>query len=490
MSLAFRLGAFFLVALALLLGGFSVALYLLARAQLRQHLDERLANVQDALASAAEIEPDAIEWRPALQRSMDLAPAGEAPISWAAFDEHGNLLDRSGAADFSQALRALPQGGRVRRSLRLGDDRWRVAVHHLRPAQSPGERATGRRRAGPRHGESSVSVHASLTLVTGAREVIMESALVRVGFTLAGLSTLLWFLAAAAGLFVGRRVLSPVTRMASTAASMTANDRTQRLPSPGTRDELEVLADSFNGLLGRLHEALERQERFTGDASHQLRTPLTALISEIELARRRDRPPEEYRRVLDSILGDAVRLRQIVESLLFLARSDAESERPALESVELSLWLRDHLCHWENHPRAGDLHCETLEESPAWVKIHPPLLSQLVDNLLDNACKYSNPGTPVVIRLVHEPGAVALSVEDQGMGIEPLDLPHLFDPFFRSARARLRGTTGSGLGLSVVQRIAQTFGGRVTAESELGSGSRFVVHIPTIPSAMPAPSAV
>src|SRR3954452_25225546 len=101
--------------------------------------------------------------------------------------------------------------------------------------------------------------------------------------------------------------------MAEAAQTMSVSDRGHHLPSPGTGDELEGLAHSFNGLLDRLHQALERQTRFTGDASHQLRTPLTALIGELEVARRRDRSAEEYRQVIDEAHGEAVRLREIVE---------------------------------------------------------------------------------------------------------------------------------------------------------------------------------
>ena len=124
--------------------------------------------------------------------------------------------------------------------------------------------------------------------------------------------------------------------MAESAPGLDAADPGWCLPEPGTGDELEDLGRAFNGLLDRLHVAFERQRRFTGDASHQLRTPLTALIGQIEVARRRDRPAEEYRRVLRSALGRAVQLRQIVEALLFLARAEAEAELPDRETLDLA----------------------------------------------------------------------------------------------------------------------------------------------------------
>src|SRR4029077_13550209 len=122
-----------------------------------------------------------------------------------------------------------------------------------------------------------------------------------------------------------RRALGPVTRMAEAARSMGAADLSERLPTPTSADELADLGEAFNGLLDRLGEALERERRFAGEASHQLRTPLAAVIGQVEVALRRDRSPDEYRRVLDSVLSQAERLRRVVEALLFLARTESDA---------------------------------------------------------------------------------------------------------------------------------------------------------------------
>jgi two-component system, OmpR family, sensor kinase len=115
---------------------------------------------------------------------------------------------------------------------------------------------------------------------------------------------------------------------------------------------------------------------------------------------------------------------------------------------------------------------------PLEVRVQAPLLGQLLDNLLDNACKYSDPGTPITLRLGCEAGAVLLSVEDAGCGIAAEDLPHVFEPFYRSERARHAGRPGVGLGLAVAQRIAASFGGDLRAHSEPGRGSRFTLRLP------------
>jgi signal transduction histidine kinase len=259
---------------------------------------------------------------------------------------------------------------------------------------------------------------------------------------------------------------------------MGARELGQRLPTSHTGDELEDLGRSFNGLLDRLEESFEQQRRFTGDASHQLRTPLTAMLGQIEVALRRARDPEEYRRVLTAVQGQADQLRQIVEMLLFLARADAEPRAPDLERVDLGAWLSQRLLAWASRPRGPDLRRGPDPPQPVWVRVHPPLLGQAVENLLENASKYSPPGSPITLRTWREAGAVCLQVGDQGRGIAAEDLLHVFEPFYRSPDVRRRGLNGVGLGLCVATRIVAAFGGRIDVESVPNQGSRFTVRLP------------
>ena len=248
-------------------------------------------------------------------------------------------------------------------------------------------------------------------------------------------------MALVAGWAVCRRALAPVTRMAEAACAMGGAHLDGRLPAAGSGDELADLSVAFNGLLDRLQESFDRQRQFTGDASHQLRTPLTALLGQIEVALRRERPSEEYRRVLSSVQRQALSLRRIVETLLFLARADAEAQLPKLERVDLAEWLSEHLRSWADHPRVGDLRPQWAPGNPVWAKVQPPLLGELVNNLIDNACKYSRPGTPITLRLGHEEGMVFLAVEDEGCGVGLEDQQHLFELFYRSAQALRLGVS-------------------------------------------------
>jgi signal transduction histidine kinase len=422
-----------------------------------------------------------------------ISPSQDDPVRWAVSDGAANVLENAWADLDHDDLRAVlgmsPEFGHIHASyIDRGARHWRLAVRRI-ASGSPSfiapdrhdHRASWPASATPGEAQRPSEGKPSLIVAAGAPSEPMEASLRHVALTLAGLSTAIWMVATLVGRRLIARALLPVTRMAKAARAMHAVDRSQRLPSPGTGDELDTLAHSFNGLLDRLHQEFENQKRFTGDASHQLRTPLTALLGQLDVARRRERTVAEYQRVLDDVRGQTVKLCQIVESLLFMARAETEAGRPDLEPVEMVAWLGDHLSEWSSHPRQADLHAEIDLEAPARVQVHPPLLGQLLDNLVDNACKYSAGGTPIVVRLWREGPEVALAVEDRGLGLTADDLSHVFEPFFRSAGAHRRGDAGVGLGLAVVRRIAAVFGGTIKAESVPGHGSRFVLLIPETP---------
>jgi heavy metal sensor kinase len=292
---------------------------------------------------------------------------------------------------------------------------------------------------------------------------------------LTGLSVATWLIALVAGRAVCRWALRPVTRMAAEARVMDAADLGRRLPVTPAGDELTALGEDFNSLLGRVQEAFERQRRFTGDASHQLRTPLAALLGQVEVALRRDRSADEYKQTLQAVHQQADRLRKIIEALLFLARADAEARLPDRERLDLGAWVTDHVrTAWGDHPRAADIR---VEAEPATATAHPVLLGELVNVLLDNACKYSPPGTPIIVRVGPAGDGVELSVTDTGSGIAAADMEHIFEPFVRSDEARRRGIEGLGLGLSVARRIAEAHGGTLTVASRPGEATTFMLRL-------------
>jgi signal transduction histidine kinase len=475
MTLATRVSVAFLVALALALGGFSACLYVLAGLRLRLALDQELEATLDHFSDRHEAEG--------------------GRVSWAIYDEAGQRVETSTGAGRPMVLdgRDLgPLAVDVATTIEGPDGlRWRVLArrgggggpprgahepkgkgHHPWPPARDERKGSARDRDRP---SRVLAAWASLEPVEGEiRSLAAVLPIISVG---------LWALAAAIGRHFARRALAPLTLMAESARAMPFDDG--RLPSPGTRDELEDFAQSFNGLLDRLHVAMERQRQFTGQASHQLRTPLAALIAAIEVARRRPRTAEEHERVLDRLHDDAARLWRVVEALLFLARADAEAGLPDLEPIDLAAWAADHLRGWSGHERSADLRFGAGDGDAPWTRVHRPLLGQLLDNLLENACKYSGPGTPIVVRTWCEPDTVAMAVEDRGRGIAAEDLARVFEPFYRAESARRLGLAGVGLGLAVARRISATHGGTIIAESEPGRGSRFVVRLPRTPAPPP-----
>jgi signal transduction histidine kinase len=482
MSLANRLSTFFLIALAVVLSGFSVTIFLLSRSHFEADLDERLGLALDALTPSVEVDPGRIQWRPLKPPPLDDIHSQEERIRWSVFDHSGNPIESSWELTGPDLRRIFDQGpdsGHVHSSFQDRDGRdWRLAIRRVSatpvvPHDQEREQDAVEHMARPANAARPLS----MVLATGVALESTQAVLRNVAIVLVGISSGIWIVAAVVGQRLCRRALRPVTRMADVACAMSAADVDQRLPSPGTHDELEALASSFNGLLDRLHQALERQKRFTGDASHQLRTPLAGLLGQIEVARRRERPVEDYRLALDQIHCEAIRLRQIVDSLLFMARAENEATKPDLQPTRLDVWLSDHLAHWNGDERLADIR-QQVPPDPVWGRVHVPLLAQLLDNLLDNACKYSRAGSPIVVRLETNSGRVQLIVEDQGFGIAPDDLSSVFDPFFRSAEARRRGQPGVGLGLSVVKRISEVFGAEIRAESQPGQGSRFILELP------------
>ena len=193
-----------------------------------------------------------------------------------------------------------------------------------------------------------------------------------------------------------RKTMVPLTRLVESVQSLDAANPGWTLAEVGTRDELDDLRRAFNDLLARLHEAYDRQRRFSSEASHQLRTPVAVMIGHLEVAQRYERSGEQYRRVIHLAHKRSVELGQIVESLLFLSRPDT-STLTQFEPLDLNCWLMKYLENRPENDRSSDIVLRSSTQGSLWIKAQPHLLGQLVENLLDNACKYSRSGQPIVL---------------------------------------------------------------------------------------------
>lgn len=472
MTLTSRLSLFFVLALALVLATFSSALYALARIHLHRQVGERLDAALNTLLAVTEVKIEGVEWD-ATDRQLTIAsgPLGEQMI-WLVYDVDGQVVATAPGVTSEIAgqlsLLAQPHANAVSWQDVHGEP-WQLQMRRVEalgpvaPTVSGGERR-----------------YTALILVAGTSLAPVQATLRQLALVLIGLSLLIWLAALVIGRAVCRRALQPVIHMATAASVMDAVDLSTRLPRSGNGDELDDLGRAFNSLLDRLHDSLERQRRFTGDAAHQLRTPLTAMLGQVEVALRRDRSGEDYRQVLDTVQQQADRLRRIVEALLFLARADADAQLPDQTVIELRDWLPTHLQCWTDHPRSADLTPLSVPEIPCCVRANTALLAELLNVLIENACKYSAAGTPIAMQLRHRDGVVELSVQDRGHGIAPHDQAHLFEAFFRSAATRSRGIEGVGLGLAIARRLACTMNGTLHVSSEMGMGSTFTLRLPAI----------
>ena len=275
------------------------------------------------------------------------------------------------------------------------------------------------------------------------------------------------------------QALWPLRRMVQEVDGITANDLGQRLTqAQGTADEIGHLAQRFNRLLDRLESAFAGQRTFVRDASHELRTPLTALIGELEVALlQAERPPAEYRRVLQSTLDSARQLNELTNGLLQIARASDDPSQVPMTAVHLDeLLLQAHEQLLRRHPTCR-VDLDFGEAESFLVHGNEALLMSAVLNILDNACKFSaGTGGTVTATLARTPGYLTLLVADEGPGLTPADLQQVFVPFFRAAAAR--AVPGHGIGLPLAARIMALHSGTVRVESELGQGTQVWLQWP------------
>ena len=294
-----------------------------------------------------------------------------------------------------------------------------------------------------------------------------------------GLTVVSAFLAFAAGVWIlSRQVLSPVQRVTRAASRVTGKDLTRRVPVPKTKDEMKELAMSLNRMLDRLQESFETQRRFTADASHELRTPVTAIVGHANYLLRRTEPKVEQVDSLTVIRREAERMAKLVNDLLELARADAGI---SVEKEPVNLIEVVEAVHMDVAPVAGSTEIRIDAAVPRIEVVGDPgRLKQVVLNLVQNAINAG--ASEVRISVTRGRDGVRLEVLDNGSGIPESAIPHLFDRFYRVDDSRSARGKGSGLGLAIVRWIVQEHSGKVTVESKVGEGTVFTIHLPEVPT--------
>jgi two-component system OmpR family sensor kinase len=295
------------------------------------------------------------------------------------------------------------------------------------------------------------------------------------------------------GLLLANQALRPVDRITRAAEQISTGDLTERVPMSAKMDEIGRLIVTFNQMISRLQSAFERQKQFTSDASHEMRTPLAVMRGDIEIALRRERSADEYKRVLTSNLEEIVRLSRLVEDLLMLARADYGRLELRHESVDLNKLCQQmveyisplaqqkgqDILYYQLNGKAHEN--ATVDSGEIKISGDMQRIKQLLLNLLDNAIKYTDFGGKVSLELKREGKCAVITIADTGRGIPPEDLPHIFERFFRKSKTTSdRSATGFGLGLSIVKWIVDSHSGKITAQSEVGRGTTFTVKFPLL----------
>jgi two-component system heavy metal sensor histidine kinase CusS len=296
----------------------------------------------------------------------------------------------------------------------------------------------------------------------------------------------IWTLLAAAlvicpgmGFAIARRSTRPLREVAETARQIESSTLNERIRAEGYPVEIRVLAVAFNGMLERLEESFIRLSRFSADIAHELRTPVNNMRGEAEVALARTRTPEELLEVVGSCLEESVRLSELIESLLFLARSESPGDHLNRTEVDLRQLLTD-ICEYYE-AAASDIGV-TISVSPGddglMAKVDRVLLLRAVGNLTSNALAHSSAGGSVLLSAKQQGDQISVEVRDTGSGISAEALPHVFDRFYRADPARSRNSGGVGLGLAIVQQIAVMHGGQVKIESNPGRGTTVTIILP------------
>ncbi|MFO1476496.1 MAG: ATP-binding protein [Verrucomicrobiota bacterium] len=282
----------------------------------------------------------------------------------------------------------------------------------------------------------------------------------------------------AGGGWLAARAIRPIDAIGATALRIAEGDLSQRIDLSETDTELGRLAAVLNSTFARLEAAFDQQRQFTSDAAHELRTPVSVMLTRTQSTLTRDRSAAEYREALESCQNAAQRMRRLIESLLELARLDAGQERLRSDPCDLARVAADVAEHLRPLAAERGVSLE-LNAGAAVCAGDSDRLMQVATNLVGNAIQFSREGGHVRISTRTEAPFVILEVADDGPGIAAEHLPHLFERFYRADASRSTGGGNAGLGLAIARAIVLAHRGEISAASEPGNGAIFTVRLPS-----------
>jgi heavy metal sensor kinase len=291
------------------------------------------------------------------------------------------------------------------------------------------------------------------------------------------LTPLVLLLAGTAGYFVSRKALSPVAAITGEARRIGETNLDKRLPTLNTRDELAHMSETLNQMLDRIEAGNRSVREFTANAAHELRTPVALLRAEAEFALAFERSSHEYRDTIEHIQEETVRMGKLVDDLLTLARADAGVLPVRFEPLNLNEAALRAMGRWKSHlQQSSTLLRISTGANPALIFADGSSIARLIDILIENAWRYSPPGSTVELKILASLEHVELSVIDSGVGISRADQGRIFERFYRASSTRNGSGEGTGLGLALARWIAEAHGAAIEVKSEPGMGSTFRVR--------------
>jgi two-component system, OmpR family, heavy metal sensor histidine kinase CusS len=462
-SLSARLTAWYALASFVLVLATGLVLYGGLRRSLDEEDDVFLAHLVDVLRGLlAQHSEDSAEVRWEVESEWS-APE-RAQVFIRILDRQGRETLKTPGIDAHLPVGSFPKAVGLDESPRAGSDQFSRAGKHFRTMSAMAVTAPPGREL--RTIQLALDETANHRHLAAYRDRLRTVA--AVGFVLS----------LAVGYGIARHGMRPVRRVQEAAARIRSGHLHERVDPRGYPTEVAELAVTFNDMVGRLEESFQRLSRFSADIAHELRTPISNLRGEADVALRYERTPAEYREVLASSLEEYARLAHLIDNLLFLARAEDPKTMIRRERLDLHFELES----------IGDFYLAAAEEvgvslrvrvdRDLWASVDRALFQRAVGNLVQNAIRYTGSNGSVLLDATREEGSVLVRVQDTGPGIPPEHLKHLFDRFYRVDVARSKSNGGSGLGLAIAKSISTLHGGTLEIHSVVGEGTRATLVLP------------
>jgi signal transduction histidine kinase len=488
-SIRWRLQIWYGLLLLAVLAGFGFTAYQLQRGKQFQRTDEELQRRLAELGNALRVNA------PPRERGLPPRGPGRARPGPDAQSDDGPPFERRGERPPDPELRPLREFHLPPRQSALFDETDTNGFYYViwardgavisESTNAPANIPIPARAPAPRHGlPQSRAAFRECYQIMPPGEILLAGRFIgsdldelrRGALRLAGAGGLILVIGLAGGWWLAARAIHPINDISAAAVKIAAGDLSQRINLTDTENELGRLGTVLNSTFDRLGAALEEQKRFTADAAHELRTPVSVVLTQTQTALNRERTTAEYRDTVESCQRAAQRMRRLIESLLELARLDAGQEEMKRERLKLNLAVLD--CAKLVQPLADERRIKIVCDVPQPLECvgDGERIAQVITNLLTNAVNYNKENGEVRITGESKNGTAIVKVRDTGPGIAPEDLPHIFKRFYRAEKSRTAGRTG--LGLSISKAIIDAHGGTLEVESEVGKGTTFTIRLP------------